>query len=76
MKFETLFFEKSDFLARNGKAVYISKEHHERLLRITRVLAENKISITNYLDNILKHHFTEFETEIKKEFKAKYKPLF
>lgn len=76
MKFETLFFEKSDFLTRNGKAVYIREEHHERLLRTTRVLAENKTSMTNYLDNILTRHFTEFETEIKKEFKAKYKPLF
>ncbi|MGY0408414.1 MAG: DUF3408 domain-containing protein [Polaribacter sp.] len=50
-------------------------EMHEVLFRITRVIAGSNISVSNYLDNILRHHFAEYETEIKKQFKEKYKPI-
>lgn len=73
--FQEIFFQKNDFTARTGKTVSIRPKHHERLLRISRVIGENKVSISNYLDNILEHHFTEFEAQIKKEFKDKYKPI-
>ncbi|WP_062052933.1 DUF3408 domain-containing protein [Aquimarina longa] len=74
-EFQELFFQKNDFTARTGKTVSIRPKHHERLLRISRVIGENKVSLSNYLDNILEYHFTEFEAEIIKQFKNKYKPI-
>lgn len=74
--YEKLFLKNNNLVARNGKSIYIQPELHERLFRITRVIAGSNISVSNYLDNILRHHFTEFETEIKKTVKDKYKPIF
>ncbi|SNR14439.1 DUF3408 domain-containing protein [Tenacibaculum jejuense] len=73
--YQEVFLQKSHLIARNGKAIYIRPEFHERLFRITRVIGENNMSISNYLDNILQHHFSEFETEIKKLFKDNFKPI-
>jgi len=70
-----LFLQKSHLVARNGKSIYIRPEFHERLFRIIRVIGENNMSVSNYLDNILQHHFTEYETEIKKLFKDNFKPI-
>ncbi len=73
--YQELFLQKSHLTARNGKSIYIRPEFHQRLLRITQVIGDNQISISGYLDKILEHHFTEFETDIKKQFKDKYKPI-
>ncbi|WP_299664509.1 DUF3408 domain-containing protein [uncultured Polaribacter sp.] len=73
--FQELFLQKSDLTARNGKSISIRKEFHQRLLRITQVIGDNQIPISGYLDKILEHHFREFETDIKKQFKDKYKPI-
>ncbi|WP_010522854.1 DUF3408 domain-containing protein [Aquimarina agarivorans] len=73
--YQEVFLQKSHLIARNGKAIYIRPEFHERLFRITRVIGENNMSISNYLDNILQYHFSEFETEIKKLFKDNFKPI-
>ncbi|WP_233899276.1 DUF3408 domain-containing protein [Tenacibaculum piscium] len=73
--YKELFLQKTNLTARNGKSIYIQPEMHEVLFRITRVIAGSNISVSNYLDNILRHHFAEYETEIKKQFKEKYKPI-
>lgn len=74
--FKDLFFEKSDFMARNGKSVYIRKEYHELLIQISFVIAKRKISISNYLDNILRLHFEQFEADIQQGFKTNNKLKF
>lgn len=73
--YQELFLQKTNLTARNGKSIYIQPEMHKTLFRITRVIADGDISVSNYLDNILRHHFAEYETEIKKQFKDKYKPI-
>ena len=73
--YQELFLQKSHLVARNGKSIYIRPEFHERLFRITRVIEENNMSVANYLDNILQHHFMEYEAEIKKLFKDNFKPI-
>lgn len=73
--YQELFLQKSNVTARNGKSIYIQPEVHEVLFRVTRVIAEGNISVANYLDNILRNHFAEYEAEIKKQFKEKYKPI-
>ncbi|AFL98175.1 DUF3408 domain-containing protein [Ornithobacterium rhinotracheale] len=74
--YESLFFSSGETSARNGKSVYIRPEFHRRIVQIVQVIGEDKISIYNYLDNLLKDHFNRYEKEIKKAFKDKYKPIF
>lgn len=73
--YEKQFFRNSDTAARNGKAVYIRPEFHERLSRIVQVIGEDKLTIYAYLDNLLEYHFQEFGEEITKSFNNKYKPI-
>lgn len=75
VSYQELFLQKNQIVARNGKAIYIRPELHERLFRIARVIGDNNISVSNYLDNILQYHFSEFEAEIKKLFKDNFKPI-
>ncbi|WP_018676233.1 DUF3408 domain-containing protein [Riemerella columbina] len=74
--YESLFFSSGETSARNGKSVYIRPEFHRRIVQIVQVIGEDKISIYNYLDNLLEDHFNRYEKEIKKAFKDKYKPIF
>ncbi len=74
--YESIFFKKSDTNARDGKAVYIRPEFHEKLTRIIQVIGEDKITIYAYLDNLLDNHFDEFAQQITKSYNEKYKPIF
>ncbi|MEJ8598823.1 DUF3408 domain-containing protein [Riemerella anatipestifer] len=74
--YESLFFSSGETSARNGKSVYIRPEFHRRIVQIVQIIGEDKISIYNYLDNLLEDHFNRYEKEIKKAFKDKYKPIF
>lgn len=75
VNYEKLFFTNPDTNARNGKSVYIRPEFHERLSRIVQVIAEDKLTIYAYLDNILEYHFQEFGEQIITSFNEKYKPI-
>ncbi|SMP20602.1 DUF3408 domain-containing protein [Chryseobacterium profundimaris] len=61
---------------RTGKIVYIRPECHERLLRIVQLTREDKIMLYSYIDNIIEHHFKEFEDDITKYFNKNFKPIF
>ena len=74
--YENLFFKRPETNARDGKTVYIRPEFHEKLFRIVQVIGEDKITIYGYLDNLLEHHFQEFEEQITKSYNEKYKPIF
>ncbi|MBF01043.1 DUF3408 domain-containing protein [Flavobacterium coralii] len=73
--YEQEFFRNKDGSARAGKVVYIRPEFHERLTRMVQVIGEDKISIFEYMDNVLEHHFNEFGAEITQSFNDKYKPI-
>lgn len=73
--YEQEFFRNKDGSARAGKVVYIRPEFHERLTRMVQVIGEDKISIFEYMDNVLDHHFKEFGDEITQSFNDKYKPI-
>ena len=61
---------------RGDKSIYIRQEYHERLSRIVQVIGEDKIPLYAYLDNILEHHFEQFEKAITDDFNDKFKPIF
>ena len=75
-EYENIFFKLSAIKTRNGKVVYIRKEHHDRIMKIVRVIGENEFSLFNYLDNILEHHFATYQDEITKLYRKKNTDVF
>lgn len=75
-EYETLFFKEAVIKTRNGKVVYIRKEHHERILKIVRVIGDNEFSLFNYLDNILENHFNTYQNEITELYSKKNTDIF
>ncbi|HAY3552827.1 DUF3408 domain-containing protein [Elizabethkingia meningoseptica] len=74
--YEKIFFKEVKTTARHGKSVYIDPDHHKTLSRIIQVIGENNITIYAYLNNLLEHHFKEFEQQITASFNEKNKPIF
>lgn len=70
------FLKEVSTKAKDGKTIYIRPEFHKKLNRIVQVIGENKVSVYTYLNNLLEHHFTEFEQEITTSFNEKNKPIF
>lgn len=66
--FEETFVRKSALTARQGKQVYIRKEFHDRILKITQVIGQNEITIADYLDNVMAHHFGQFQNDVAESF--------
>jgi hypothetical protein len=69
--YETLFIKEVNITARLGKTVYIRKEFHDRILKITQVIGENEVSLFSYIDNIIAHHFDTFQDDIIRCYNSK-----
>lgn len=69
------FIKPTDLTVREGKGVYIRSDYHNNINRIISIIADSKMTITDYLDNIITHHFELFEQEITDVFDRKYKPI-
>ena len=65
-RYMTLFFKEIGMKARDGKTVYISKEHHERINKILHVIGKNEVSLFGYIYNVLEQHFAENKEVITK----------
>jgi len=74
--YTSMFIQQSDSKARSGKLVPIRPEYHERILKIVRVIGNEEITIFNYIDNVLNHHFAEFQEEITLNYHEKNKDIF
>ena len=55
---------------------YVRPEFHDRIMRITRVIGHDKLSLSAYIDHVLAHHFTQCEEAIKSEYAKNYDPVF
>lgn len=75
-EYENLFFKAVPIKTRSGKVVYIRKEHHDRLLKIVRVIGDNEFTLFNYLDNILEEHFSTYQDEITELYDKKNTGVF
>lgn len=73
--YETLFIKGSSITARTGKMIYIRREFHDTLLSVCRVIGENEISLSGYIDNVLSHHFANYESEITRLYDQKHKGI-
>jgi hypothetical protein len=74
--YESLFIHDTGTTARMGKMVYISKEFHDNILSITRVIGNNEITLASYIHNVLEHHFTTYEEDIVELYNKKDKGIF
>lgn len=72
----SLFLANSDIKARSGKLMYVRPEYHEKVSKIIQVIGKNEISIFSYIDNVLMHHFEEFQEEIIKHYRENNKDIF
>lgn len=70
------FLDSHTMTRRGDKSIYIRQEYHERLSRIVQVIGKDKIPLYAYLDNILEHHFEQFEKAITEDFNDNFKPIF
>lgn len=70
------FLKPTAFKARNGKTVYIDKVFHEKLSLIVFMLGGGKLTIADYLHNILEHHFDDFGAELTAIYNTVDKPKF
>ena len=62
--YERLFLLPVKTAALHGKAIYVRPEFHQRILRLVRLVDDDKISMYSYLDRVLEHHFATFDEEI------------
>ena len=76
MDFISLFLSNSNIKARSGKLIYVRPEYHEKVSKIIQVIGKNEISIFSYIDNVLMHHFEEFQEEIIKNYRENNKDIF
>ncbi len=74
--YETLFIKESTITARLGKTVYVRTEYHDRILKIIRVIGNNEMSLFSYIDNVLTHHFENFQEDITELYDQKHNGIF
>lgn len=71
-----LFIRGAETAARSGKMAYVRKEYHERIMRITRVIGKDKLTLSGYIDHVLTQHFLQCEDVIKKLYDKNYEDIF
>ena len=67
--YDGTFVCEANVTARLGKQVYIRKEYHDRIQKMLHVIGGNEVTIASFLDNVLTHHFTQFQEEIAESFR-------
>jgi hypothetical protein len=73
--YEMLFVKESTTTARAGKMVYIRRDFHDTILSICRVIGNNQLSLSGYIDNVLVHHFDTYGSEITRLYSEKHKGI-
>ncbi|WP_193555358.1 DUF3408 domain-containing protein [Flavobacterium cupreum] len=75
-QYKSTFLTTTEFMARKGKTVYISKEFHQKLNLLVFMLGGGKVTLADYLQNLLQHHFEDFGAEMKELYGKTDKPNF
>ncbi|MCE9213993.1 DUF3408 domain-containing protein [Bacteroides ovatus] len=74
--YERLFIREPEVKAREGKMAYVRPEYHDRIMRIVRVIGQDKLTLSAYIDHVLTHHFSQCEDAIKSLYAQKYNSVF
>ena len=64
-EYSDIFLKPTNLMARYGKSSYICPEFHENISRIVFIVGRGKITISDYLNNVLKQHFEDYREEIR-----------
>jgi hypothetical protein len=56
--------------SRINKVVYIRKEHHDRILKVVQIIGKNEVSMFSFLDNVLEHHFSTYQSELNELYES------
>jgi hypothetical protein len=48
------------------KMIYISLAMHEKFKKVVHLIGKDKVSLSAYLNNILEHHYAQFEEEFNR----------
>ncbi len=75
-EYKKTFLQSTDFVAREGKSVYISPEFHENISKIVFLMGNGKMTISDYLYNVLTQHFQDFREEIQIVYQESTKMIF
>lgn len=71
-----MFIKGAETAARSGKMAYVRREYHDRIMRITRVIGKDKLTLSGYLDHVLTQHFLQCGDVIKKLYDKNYEDVF
>ncbi len=74
--YERLFIREPEVKAREGKMAYVRPEYHDRIMRITRVIGHDRLSLSAYIDHVLTHHINQSEEAIKSLYARNYDAVF
>lgn len=74
--YDSTFLKGMDIPARYGKPVYVRREYHERIGKISVMLTGGKVSLSAYIDNVLAQHFEQYREEIEAAYAGKIDKLF
>lgn len=69
--FRTTFLTHT--IVRDRYAVYISRDTKQTIENIIQHLSTNKVSLSGYIENVLRHHVELYKDEINREYRAKNK---
>lgn len=70
------FIKGSGFSPRSGKTVYIRREYHGRIKRIVSIIGKDRLTLSDYIDNVLARHFEEHGDAIRGLYRKKYPELY
>jgi hypothetical protein len=68
------------FLCRNElrtrQGIYIEKETNETIKRIVHNIGSERLTVSGFIENVLKHHFEQYKDEINNLYESKFsKPI-
>lgn len=68
------YFQKVELADR--QPLYVSRATHEKLMRIVTVIGGRKVTVSNYVENILLRHFEQYQDEINALYESHFqKPI-
>ena len=74
--YQRLFIREPEVKARAGKMAYVRPEYHERIMRITRVIGQDSLSLSAYIDHVLTQHFNQCDEAIKILYAKNYNSVY
>ncbi|PXV60933.1 uncharacterized protein DUF3408 [Dysgonomonas alginatilytica] len=72
--YPTLFLSRYELRSRQG--IYIEKETNETIKLIVHNIGDARLTVSGFIENVLKHHFELFKDEINQLYESRFrKPI-